>query len=71
MAGLGSFHLVIVPGLDDPIVDDALLQFQARELARLVDVFGLDQPIKIYDLRRGIIETFLLTVDFCDHHWCN
>jgi hypothetical protein len=58
MVGLGNFHLVIVPGLDDPIVDDALLQFQAWEFARLVDVVGLDQPIEIHDLRRGIIEAY-------------
>ncbi len=70
MAGLGNFNLVIVPGLDDPIVDDALLQFQARGFARLVDVFGLDQPIKIHNLRRGIIEASGSS-GLCDHHWCN
>jgi hypothetical protein len=61
MAALGNFHLLIVPGssLVDPIIDDALLQFQAWEFARLIDVFGHDQPVEIHDLRRGTIESTL------------
>ena len=61
MAALGNFHLLIVPGssLIDPIIDDALLQFQAREFARLIDVFGHDQPVEIHDLRRGTIKSTL------------
>ena len=58
---MGNFHLLIVtgPSLVDPIIDDAILQFQAREFARLIDVFGQDQPVEIQDLRRGTIKSML------------